>query len=95
MGQYINPSEGKEEFLFEHGTLIQPQDFMEASFDGLLEKGLMAVIWMDSGLFTAAAICFCDEQYEHFKELAKSDQRPKLFYTVPKDKLKKWLPKND
>ncbi len=81
MGFYVNPSNAsKEEFLRQKGVAV-PRTFKWAD----KPKGSLPVVLVDNGHFTAAAICYSEQEYTGF--IAPSDRRPKEVYIVKVDDL--------
>jgi len=92
MGNYINPPNmTKEKFLFTYGEQILINVFIQSSFSELAEKDLMAVILVDNGSFTAALICYDEREYNNMKECILRDNRPMVFFTVPKKELEPFI----
>lgn len=91
MGCYINPqNETKEMFLEEHGTRISLYYFRTfKEFDGLD----LPVCLVHNGMFTAAAIAYNEGEISAFTD--PSDVRPKKFYLVAKEDLRKVAPLDD
>lgn len=85
MGYYINPSDGtgKEDWLRQHGRPLAAAPARHDDGDGL------AVCLIDNGLFTAAAICYCQAELTAFAD--PSDRRPKTWFMVPKPLLQPFL----
>lgn len=85
MGYYVNvPYQTKEEWLEDNAVKVSinpPAVFLD-------ESGGMAVCLVDNGAFTAAGIAYSQEELEAF---SRPDTRPKLWYTVPKQKLERFL----
>lgn len=86
MGLYVNPEgESKEDFLAKHGQEITI--FNALTHDPARDK--LAVLLIDNGSFTAAAILFSTREAQRFN-------RPNVYvtqaYLVPKAALKPWLP---
>jgi hypothetical protein len=75
MGLYINPETGtKEEWLASHGILQQqvPKQYKS--------EGRYVVCLVDNGLFTAAGVCYKQEELEEFTR--SEDYRPKTWWLV-------------
>ena len=78
MGYYINPKDStKERWLATYGELT-----IFPTFDS--KSGKIPVCLVDNGAFTAAGICYCQEELDAFTE---PDGRYKVWYLVPKDKI--------
>ena len=78
MGYYINPpNEAKEDFLRREGMRCLPE-WPEGN-------DLALVCLMDNGPFTAAGICYDEEEMRAFN--GPSDYRPKTWYLVQKNQL--------
>lgn len=86
MGYYINPRDmSKEQWLKIHGRPINAEDIPTETMDKE-----MPVCLVSNGAFTAAAICYCEEEWEEFR--SPRDFRPKEWYMVPRDKLREFYP---
>ena len=85
MSDYINPKDGtsKEEFLFEHGCITNPNPEI------LESETHMLVCLVYNGGFTAAAIV--DSQYDLDCFLNPEDMREKLWFHVAKENLKEFI----
>jgi len=80
MGNYINPlNMSKEAWLVDNGRLLL------AAPDTYRDGDEVAVCLVDNGPFTAAAVAYSQDELEYFK--SPSDDRPKLWFYVPLDKL--------
>jgi hypothetical protein len=87
MGRYINPeNETKEDFLEREGKEISIEEAFSQPFD----KNNLLCILMDNTRFTAALICYCEEELAYIKRLS-NDERHKKYYIVPRKKLKKFI----
>ena len=78
MGYYVNPEHGtKESWLAENGRMIP----------GIATPtpGHHLVCLVDNGYFTAAAIGYDEREAEAFN--SPTDDRPKVWFEVPDDKL--------
>ena len=83
MGYYINPSdESKESFLENKGITVNLRSFKW----GDLPEGYMPVVLIDNGLFTAAGVGYCEQEFEVMKE-SIIDSRPKIGYVVRIEEL--------
>jgi len=84
MGYYINPPDmDKERFLADTGTLYK--FIPEKHRDG----DMIVVCLVDNGDFTAAAICYNQDELEAFSDLG--DPRRKVWFGVPLDKLEPYI----
>lgn len=84
MGIYINPEDRtKEEFLVPYFPGIQ-EPIMPT------DDSLALVCWVDNGQFTAAGIVTDQRELDAFTE--PDDNRPKLWFVVPKEELYKVSP---
>ena len=81
MGYYVNPQgESKEAFLNRVGTKVdQPVAW------GDIPDGVLPVILVDNGMFTAAAVGYKEAEYKHF--LDPTDPRRRKIYHVKVDDL--------
>lgn len=82
MGVYINPpSEPKEAFLARYDSIS------EKAAKGWTDpdKGFLSVCLVQNGIFTAAAVCYKESEWEEFTEA--DDPRPKMWFLVPVEKL--------
>ncbi|KKK56068.1 hypothetical protein LCGC14_3068240 [marine sediment metagenome] len=88
MRYYINPSgETKEAWLNNHGLEVfyPAWDLLTTNFPGLMkhpEGRGMYVCLVDNGPFTAAAICYTEQEFDEFND--PSDPRPQTWYVVPR-----------
>lgn len=85
MGLYINPTDGssKEEWLHRNSTertAFRPYTHRVGSD--------VVVCLVDNGFFTAAGICYTQNELEAF---GYDDGRPKLWFFVPEDKLAEFM----
>jgi hypothetical protein len=79
MGYYINPPDlTKEAWLQEYGQVTTTPAW-PAPVDTVM------VCLVDNGPFTAAAIAYCEEEFNEFS--APSDPRPRIWYYVPIDDI--------
>lgn len=78
MGWYINPhSQTKEDWLAEHGTrTLGPGEITETH---------LPICLVDNGFFTAAAICPNERELIEFAR--DDDDRPKVWFSVPRKTL--------
>jgi hypothetical protein len=82
MGCYVNPkNEDKESFLDRVGERIKSA----INYDAIPVDKLLVVL-VDNGLFTAAAVAYCKEEFMEFTK--PTDFRPKLFFLVDIEDLK-------
>lgn len=84
MGMYINP-EGmtKETWLKDKGIPLPPGDEPKKLADA--PEGYLPVCLVVNAGFTAAGICFSDDELEAFQR--PDDLRPKLWLVVPYEDL--------
>lgn len=88
MGYYIKPlDKTKEAFLWDHGELVSRDVVLSHDLTG----AKLPVALVDNGAFTAAGICWDRHEVEAFTRL--SETRPILYFLVPKEVLKPYLPK--
>ena len=88
MGKYINPkNQSKEDFLKQNGKLIYKQEMLEYKFSD--DKLLCA--WVNNGMFTAALICYCENELDYIKRSSKTDTRETHYFIVDKKKLEEFL----
>ena len=79
MGLYIDPrGTSKEAWLRHHGIqkLVAPTRFREGNY--------VAVCLVDNGMFSAAGICYSQEELTDF---VRFDGRAKIWYYVPIEEL--------
>lgn len=80
MGCYINPeNESKEAFLKRHGRSV--------TWPLKITDTHVPVCLVDNGLFTAAAVAWCESELQAFQR--PGDNRPKQWYIVPRDEVRK------
>lgn len=83
MGFYINPPDmSKEDFLTTQGTLYDHLPMFHRDED------LVTICLVDNGAFTAAAICYNQDEYEVFEIY---DGRPKKWFGVNIEKLAPYI----
>ena len=83
MGYYINPEDcTKEQWLHENGEEIPP---MLAEELAAANGSHMPVVLINNGAFTAAGIIYDTDELMAFT--GPGDHRPKIFYSVPREKL--------
>ena len=83
MGYYINPKDcTKEQWLHENGEEIPP---MLAEELAAANGSHMPVVLINNGAFTAAGIIYDTDELMAFT--GPGDHRPKIFYSVPREKL--------
>ena len=91
MGCYINPlGETKEEWLNNHGLEVTDPawDLLATNFPGLMshpEGRGMYVCLVDNGPFTAAAICYNEQEFDEFNR--DDEPRPRKWYVVGRDDI--------
>lgn len=89
MGLYINPPDmSKEEWLEQHGRM-STNPFRVRLQRNNNDDPEVLVLLVDNGLFSAAAICYSDDEYERFIEGMQG--RPYTQWFVPYEKLKPYL----
>ena len=80
MGCYVNPpNETKESFLEREGVKVSKISWDDA------KDGILPVVLMDNGPFTAAGVCYSKRELEAFTD--SHDYRPKKYYLVEIEKL--------
>jgi hypothetical protein len=78
MGYYINPpDQTKEDWLQEHGDEVGTPSWPAPD-------GSALVCLIDNGPFSAAGICFSEQEFQAF---VTPDGRPRTWYYVPSDKV--------
>lgn len=81
MGYYINPKDmSKEQYLEKHGVLLN-----SFSTWPLEDNTKTYICLVDNGIFTAAAICYSQNEFLAFKDTL--DVRRKWWYSIPKQIL--------
>lgn len=81
MGAYVNPQGmTKESWLQMNGLEIDGSP--KADFKSLLQSGLMYVLWMNNGSFTAAAIAYSEKELKDLMWESPTDDREKKWYVV-------------
>jgi hypothetical protein len=85
MGVYINPTNGqsKEGWLASFCESVIP--YASISYSELRSKGLVPVCLVDNVIFSAAAVCFSEQET---REFGMEDGRKKYWYLVPLKSLK-------
>lgn len=92
MGLYINPlNMEKEDFLQEHGTLVNPQDYeneREGASAVWAARQLyeLPVVLVDNGGFTAACVAYKEKELVEFLE-SPDDPRPMVVFMVNIDDI--------
>ncbi|KKN25989.1 hypothetical protein LCGC14_0879270 [marine sediment metagenome] len=78
---------GKEQFLQEHGTLVNPLDYDKDASRVWATRQLneLPVVLVDNGPFTAAAIGYCEKEVVDF--LDPDDPRSRVLYMVNVDDI--------
>jgi hypothetical protein len=90
MGCYVNPSESTKEAWLEDNAKRRG---VIAGGAGAIPKysdfpaGTMPVVLVDNGPFRAAAVAFCESEYEEFIRL--DDSRPRIIFEAKVDDLLK------
>jgi len=88
MGAYVNPEEeSKEAFLNREGTLVGTDNNLKIKYKDIHAEDLLVVL-LDNMLFTAAGICFNENEFNAFTD-DSTDDRPKKYYVVNKEELYK------
>jgi hypothetical protein len=85
MGMYINPSNETKESWLSKNAEHYGQQYRRADTSSDY-KTIFPVCLVDNGPFTAAAICFRQEEFECFSQ--PDDYRPKNWYVCNVDNLK-------
>ncbi len=81
MGYYVNPrGQTKEAFLEQYGTKVETPVFSQ------IPSGNMLVALVDNGWMTAAAIAYCESEFQ--ESTRSDDERPRTYYYVPISALK-------
>ena len=91
MGFYINPKDTtKEAWLEKYGVSLEHfvPDKNCAPDPSNPDNTLVVVCWVDNGVFTAAGICYSQDELEAFKY---ADGREKRWYIVPLKDLEPFL----
>lgn len=84
MGYYVNPKEmTKEQWLKENAKLIDTSR-ARATWNSLTSGNELPVCLVDNGPFTAAGICYNEDEFKVFLE---PDGRSKMWFVAPKEKL--------
>jgi hypothetical protein len=78
MGYYVNTGCDKQDWLENNGHRISPRYINKST-------GSLAVYLVNNGPFTAAGVCHREDEFEAFND--KSDERYKVWYSVPLEKL--------
>lgn len=88
MGYYINPEKiTKEKWLKEFGILAT--SFHKDAFTSKPD-GMLPVVLVDNGDFSAAGICFSEDEFQAFT--SPSDKRSKSLWFVLEEDLLKMCP---
>ena len=93
MGCYVNPKGmSKEEWLTENGFPVSEGQARNTMKNEAYRKeaGILPVILIDNGLFTAAGVAYCKEEFEAFTD--PSDTREKLFFLCTIEDLREVCP---
>jgi hypothetical protein len=91
MGCYVNPRDGssKKAWLLAHGRRV---GYLSAGGEYeipgwvIFEVGHLPVVLVDSGPFTAAGVCYCEEEYREFTD--PDADREREIYSVPVESLR-------
>jgi len=78
MGLYINPQGTRKETWLEAKGMQVTKG--QISFAEVVKQGMVPVVLMDNGPFTAAGVCWCEGEFQAFTE--PGDPRPKIFYLI-------------
>lgn len=89
MGIYVNPAKkDKEAWLQVNGEEVSEQTAVEWVKDGTIDfTTKMPVVLVDNGPFTAAGVAYDPGEFEVFT--AEDDLRPKKYFVVAVEELKK------
>ena len=75
MGAYINSDKmSKEQWLAENATEVSYGDFTWKD----TPKGGLPVVLVSNGFFTAAAVCYCEGEFNVFTD--PNERRPRRFF---------------
>ena len=90
MGLYINPVDGmsKRAWLQKFGERSTAAELLN-DFDKLRAEGKVPVVLVDNGHFSVAAVGYDVRETQVFCD--PKDSRPKLFFKVPVEEIKKIL----
>ena len=97
MGWYINPTDmSKENFIGKYGVNGDKADILCIDdYNKVIEQGLMPVIWIHNGPFTAAAIITPREQQSANRAFFDpEDFRPKRYIRLPISELTQFIPED-
>jgi hypothetical protein len=90
MGCYVNPKESTKEAWLDgnakqRGVIVGGKSSIPpySSFP----EGMMPVVLVDNGPFTAAAVAYCEAEYQEFTDL--SDHRPRVIFEAKVEDLLK------
>ena len=85
MGLYVNPTATtKEDWLAENlrgSVFISAAEYWLPRYNSYREAGLVPVVLVDNGAFTALAVAYSQAEAEDF---GREDGRTKLFAVVPR-----------
>lgn len=85
MGLYLEPQDGKKEWLEANGHReTATMGFSNIDYNNTPEDQVLICL-VDNGMFYAAAVAFSEDE---FKAFDAPDGRPKLWYYVSKEKAK-------
>lgn len=80
MGLYINTKMDKEDWLIDNSVAMRIQ--APKNWESVYRDKNLPVVLVDNGPFTAAAVCFSEEEMKAFLP-SKTDQRPRIWFIVP------------
>jgi len=85
MGLYVNPTATtKEDWLVDNlrgSVFISAAEYWLPKYNSYREAGLVPVVLVDNGAFTALAVAYSQAEAEDF---GREDGRTKLFAVVPR-----------
>jgi hypothetical protein len=82
MGSYINPpDQTKEEWLEEHGTPVTAPEWAGRP------EGTIPVVLVVNSWGTAAAVAYCEGEFDFFVASESTDNRHRSWFYAPKDAL--------
>jgi hypothetical protein len=65
----------------------------QLEWDKIRSQGEYPIVMIDNGYYRAVAVAYCEEEFDYFVK-HENDGRPKLWFSVPGEILKKAIPKN-
>lgn len=89
MGYYIDPKNGesKESWLIEHAKVYPSMP----SYEKVIGDGLVPLVLVDNGRFTACGIAYSKQEFEEFTD--PRDNRPKLIFGANRNDVLDECPK--